>query len=92
MGLFPNSFGNEYMLLCVNYVSTWLEAIPTRTNESKVVVKFLRENIFARYSMPRVIISHQGIHFDSRSFDHYLRGIPFSIILQPRTIHKLMVK
>jgi len=66
MGLFSNSFGNEYILLYVDYVSKWVEAIPVRTNESKVVVKFLRENIFARYGMPRLIISNQGIHFDNR--------------------------
>ena len=34
-----------------------------------MVVTFLRENIFARYGMPRAIISDQGTHFDNRSFD-----------------------
>ena len=54
IGPFPNSFRNEYVLLCVDYVSKWAEAIPTRTNESRVVVKFLLENSFARYVMPRL--------------------------------------
>ena len=52
MGPFPSSFGNEYILLAVDYVSKWVEAIPSRTNDAKVVVKFLRENIFARFGMP----------------------------------------
>jgi len=52
MGQFPSSFGNEYILLCVDYVCKWVEGIPIKTNESRVVVKFLRENIFARYAMP----------------------------------------
>ena len=26
-------------------ISKWIEVIPTRTNDAKVVVKFLRENI-----------------------------------------------
>ena len=47
MGPFSLSFGNEYMLLVVDYISKWVEAIPSKTNDSKVVVKFLRENIFA---------------------------------------------
>jgi len=60
MGPFASSFGNEYILLCVDYVSKWVEAIPIRTNESRVVVKFLWENIFARkYGMRRLIISDQ---------------------------------
>jgi len=46
MGLFLISFGNEYNLLAIDYVSQWVEAIPTRTNEARVVLKFLRENIF----------------------------------------------
>jgi len=78
MGPFPNSFGHEYILLCVDYVSKWVEAIPARTNESRVVVKFLRENIFTRYGMPRLIISDQGSHFSNRSFDALLKR--YSII------------
>ena len=48
------SFKNEYILLYVDYMSNWVKAIPTRTYESRVVVKFLRENIFAGYGMPKV--------------------------------------
>ena len=57
MGPFPSSFENEYILLAVDYVSKWVEVIPSRTNEAKVIVKFLRENIFARFGMPCAIIS-----------------------------------
>ena len=49
MGLFPNSFGNQYILVAVDYVSKWVEAIPIRTNDNKVVIKFLKENIFSRF-------------------------------------------
>ena len=37
MGPFPPSFNNLYILLAVDYVSKWVEAIPTRTNDSRVV-------------------------------------------------------
>ena len=52
--------------------------MPTRTIEARVVVKFLRKNIFSRYGMPRAIISDQGTHFDNRSFDALLKK--YSII------------
>ena len=45
-----------------------MEAIPTRTNDNKVVCKFLKEVIFARFGMPRAIISDGGSHFCNQSF------------------------
>ena len=33
MGLFPPSEGKEYILVAVDYVSKWVEVIPTRTND-----------------------------------------------------------
>jgi hypothetical protein len=44
MGPFPNSYGNLYILVGVDYVSKWVEAVPSRTNDHKVVVKFLQDN------------------------------------------------
>ncbi|XP_057463796.1 uncharacterized protein LOC130753621, partial [Actinidia eriantha] len=52
--------------LAIDYVSKWIEAIPTRTNDHDVVVKFLKEYIFARFGMPRAIISDGGLHFCNR--------------------------
>ncbi|XP_058192106.1 uncharacterized protein LOC131309500 [Rhododendron vialii] len=73
MGPFPTSFGYLYILLAVDYVSKWVEAIPTRTNDAQVVVEFLREYILARFGMPRAIISDQGTHFCNRSFTALMR-------------------
>jgi len=69
MGPFPKSNGFEYILLAVDYVSKWVEAKATRTNDSKVVSDFLRTNIFARFGMPRVVISDGGSHFCNRTID-----------------------
>ena len=68
MGPFPSSLGCLYILLAVDYVSKWMEAKATRTNDSKVVVDFVKSNIFARYGTPRAIISDKGIHFCNQTF------------------------
>ena len=46
MGPFPPSCGYLYILLSVDYVSKWVETIPTRTNDHKVFLKFIKEHIF----------------------------------------------
>ena len=46
MGPFPNSFGYQYILVVVDYVFKWVEAIPCKTNDNKIVAKFMKENIF----------------------------------------------
>ncbi|CAN6687750.1 unnamed protein product [Malus baccata var. baccata] len=51
----------------------WVKAKATRTNDSKVVADFIRTNIFARFGMPRVIISDGGSHFCNRTIEALLR-------------------
>jgi len=77
-GPFSSSFENEYILLTVDYVFKWVDAVPTKTTEARVIVKFLRENIFSRYGMPRVIINNHGTHFDNHFFGVLLKR--YSII------------
>ena len=50
-------------------MSKWIEAIPCKSNDNKVVIEFLKEHIFSRFGMPRAIISDRGIHFCNRSFE-----------------------
>ena len=63
VGPFPSSFGNEYILVVVDYVSKWVEAVATPHNDAKIVVKFLKKNIFSRFGVPRILISDGGTHF-----------------------------
>ncbi|CAN6557395.1 unnamed protein product [Malus baccata var. baccata] len=73
MGPFPSSFGFNYILLAVDYVSKWVEAKATRTNDSKVVADFMKTNIFSRFGMPRVLISDEGSHFCNRTIEALLK-------------------
>ena len=63
---------NKYVLLAMDYVSKWVEAIATPTNGAKVVLNFLCKNIFARFGPPRAIISDEGTHFYNKLFDALL--------------------
>ena len=73
MGPFPSSFGYHFILVAVDYVSKWVEAIASRTNDHRVVVKFLKENIFSRFGMPRAMISDGGKHFCNKPIGMLMR-------------------
>ena len=73
MGLFAISFGYVYILLVVDYVSKWVEAKAIRTDDSKVIINFIKSNIFSRFRIPRALISDRGSHFCNRTVETLLR-------------------
>ncbi|XP_061345091.1 uncharacterized protein LOC133290944 [Gastrolobium bilobum] len=72
MGPFPMSYSNQYILVVVDYMSKWVEAATLPTNDAKVVVSFLRKNIFTCFAVPRAIISDGGTHFCNKQFESLL--------------------
>ncbi|KAJ9538868.1 hypothetical protein OSB04_031601 [Centaurea solstitialis] len=62
MGPFPDSKGNKYILVAVDFVSKWAEAKASPTNDAKVVVDFVK-SLVCRYGCPKAIISDRGTHF-----------------------------
>ena len=72
MGPFPTSFGYTYILVGVDYVLKWVETVPCRAADHKTVLKFLKENIFSRFGLPKAIISDGGSHFCNKPFENLL--------------------
>ena len=66
---FPMSFGYSYILVGVDYVSKWVKAVPCKHNNHIVVLKFLKQNIFLRFGVPKTIISDGGTHFCNKPFE-----------------------
>ena len=54
---FLRLIGHAYILVGVDYVSKWIEEIPCKTNDHRVVLKFLKAYIFSRFGVPKAIIS-----------------------------------
>ncbi|KAM1465102.1 hypothetical protein TB2_043731 [Malus domestica] len=69
MGPFPPSYGFTYILMAVDYVSKWVEAKATHTNDSRVVADFIKPNIFSRFGMSRVFISDEGSPVCNRTIE-----------------------
>ena len=53
-------------------MSKWVEAIPCITNDPRVVLKFLKDNIFSRFRVPKAIISDGASHFFNKPFETLL--------------------
>src|SRR5215204_2423928 len=63
MGPFPSSDGNTYILVAVDYVTKWVEAIPTKSADGETSIKMLVDIIFPRFGVPRYIMTDGGSHF-----------------------------
>ncbi|XP_028753407.1 uncharacterized protein LOC114712997 [Neltuma alba] len=57
IGSFPKSFNHEYILVAVDYVLKWVEPTACTSSDVKIVIKFLKKNIFTRFGAPQAIIN-----------------------------------
>ena len=78
MGPFLSSFENKYILLAIDYVSKWVEVMPTHTNDAKVVANFLRNHIFTGFGTPQALITDGVTHFFNRVIDNVIKKIQCS--------------
>ena len=72
MGPFPKSRGCEYILVAMDYVSKWVEAMPCKAVDANSSRRIFEETILPRFGTPRLVISDGGSHFIERSFRHFL--------------------
>ncbi|XP_050890544.1 uncharacterized protein LOC127095950 [Lathyrus oleraceus] len=63
----------DEMPLKVDYVSKWIEAVASPTNDARVVIKLFKNVIFPRFNVPRIVISNGGPPFISNIFERLLR-------------------
>jgi transposase InsO family protein len=74
MGPFPKSKNCEYILVAVDYVSKWVEAMPYKKADSRHSRKMFEKIIFPRFGVPRMVISDGGTHFIDKRFNLYLKS------------------
>ncbi|RDY03445.1 hypothetical protein CR513_12989, partial [Mucuna pruriens] len=83
--IFWASNGYSYILLVVDYVSRWVEAIATKSNDAKVVVGFLKSNIFYRFMT-------KGVTFATKLCPPYSTSMGWCIELPQHTTPRQMAK
>jgi hypothetical protein len=54
---------HTHILVAVDYVTKWVEAIPTKSADHATSIKMLKDIIFPRFGVPRFLITDGGSHF-----------------------------
>jgi hypothetical protein len=68
MGPFKNSCRYEYILVMVDYVSKWVEAMPCRKAPMEESITMIKNVMFPHFGTPRILISDGGTHFTRKNF------------------------
>ena len=69
---FPKAMGNKkYLLVGTNYFTKWVEAKPLANVRDMDAKRFVWKNIVTRFGAPYVLISDNGLQFDSKMFRRY---------------------
>jgi hypothetical protein len=75
MGPFPNSENCEYIMVAIDYVSKWVEALSCWAAHAMHSKNMFHEVIFLMYGIPRIVISDGGSHFIDRTFQKALSEV-----------------
>ena len=76
MGPFPKAVGNKkYFLVDTDYFTKWVEAEPLANIKDVDAKRFVWKNIVTRFGVPHVLISDNGLLFDSKMFRKYYDGL-----------------
>ncbi|XP_069147141.1 uncharacterized protein [Solanum lycopersicum] len=92
MGPFVSFHGMEYILVEVDYVSKWVEAIALPNNEGNSVTAFLKKNTFSRFGTPRPLLVMVALSFVMNCSKGCLRNMGFAIMWLILIIHRLADK
>jgi hypothetical protein len=93
MGPFPPSEGYTHILVVVDYVTKWVDAVPTKSADGETLLKMLKDVIFPRFGVPRYLMTDGGSHFIHGGFrKKLLLDMTLIIELLLLIIHKLVAK
>ena len=56
--------GNRFILTVLDHFSKWTEAFPLRNHEAVTVARVLADQVFARFGIPRQLLSDRGAEFE----------------------------
>ena len=69
IGPFPRGTANRrFVLVATDYFTKWVKAEALANIKDVDVKKFFWNNIVMRYGVPQILVSENGLQFDSKAF------------------------
>jgi hypothetical protein len=69
----PKSNQKDYILVAIDYMTKWVEAVALSNTTEEGVIKFIFE-LFLRYGLPREVITDGGLQFTAHKISATLRN------------------
>jgi transposase InsO family protein len=77
-----------YILVVVDKFTKWVEAAPVTTQDSTIVINFIKSIVF-RFGAPHSVITNNGTNFTSKEFKSYCESLgielKFMSVAHPKT-------
>lgn len=68
----PDSGGNRYVLVIIDHLTSWAEAIPTPGQSALEIIDAFTKHYLPRHGYPRVVINDNGQGFGSKAWSLFL--------------------
>ena len=94
IGFFPTtSNGNQYIITAIDYATGWPITKAVKNVEAETITKFLIQEIFMYYGLPKELLSDNGTNFLANVVKHYLQKLHtqhrYMTAYHPRTNEKV---
>jgi transposase InsO family protein len=80
-----SSAQHKWILTAIDYITKWVEAIPTKRAIDSMVIDFLEDNILSRFSCPRKIVTDNAQAFKSMAMISFCQK--YNIVLGHSTTY-----
>ena len=58
--IIPHSKQKDYILVCTNYMTKWVEAVALEKANDQAVIEFLYSEIFTHFGVPKELVTNGG--------------------------------
>ena len=66
---FQSYDGNQYILTCMDMLTSWVEVFPLKSKDTKLVGRLIIDHIICHFGCPEELISDNGGEFCSKVID-----------------------